>query len=146
MSFVRIWVHLVFSTRNREQIIRKDFRQGLYSHIIENCREKEIFLQAVSGYSDHIHCLVSLGRDQTIAKVAQLIKGESARWINENELIEGVFNWQDDYLAISVSESQVKTVSSYIKNQEAHHLRKSFDDEAAIFAIRYGFQKIITKE
>jgi putative transposase len=142
MSFVKIWVHLVFSTKNRTPWLKKEFRYDIYKHIAENCSEKDIFLQTINGYTDHIHCLISLGKDQTISKVSQLIKGESSFWINKNKLIDDVFNWQDDYFAVSVSESQVEKVSSYIKNQETHHSKKSFEDEINEFMTNYGWQII----
>jgi len=142
MSFVRIWVHLVFSTKNREPWLKKEIRYDVHSHIIKNCKEKEIFLQGINGYTDHLHCLISLEKDQTIAKVTQLIKGESSFWINQSGLIEEKFSWQDDYFAVSVSESQVPTVTRYIKNQEKHHLKKSFAEEAEEFMAKYGWQLI----
>ena len=121
MSYVRVWVHLVFATKNREPWLKKEIRYDVHKHIIENCKEKEIFLQAINGYTDHLHCLISLGREQSISKVAQLIKGESSFWINKNNLVPEKFMWQDDYYANSVSESKVKMVQNYIRNQEAHH-------------------------
>jgi putative transposase len=142
MSFVKIWVHLVFATKNREPLFSKNFRYDLYNHIIQNCKEKDIFLQAINGHTDHIHCLISLGKDQNISKVSQLIKGESSFWINNNTFINEKFNWQDDYFAVSVSESQVETVINYIKNQELHHAKKSFNDEVQEFMTKYGWQKI----
>jgi putative transposase len=140
MSYVRIWVHLVFATKNREPFLDKQVREQVHQHIAENCKEKEIFLQAINGYTDHVHCLIALKREQTIARVAQLIKGESAFWINKNNLTEEKFIWQDDYFAVSVSESQVATVVRYIKNQEAHHTRKSFSAEVHEFKEKYGWQ------
>jgi putative transposase len=145
MSFVKIWVHLVFATKDREPLLKKEFRYDVHKHIIENCREKEIFLQAINGYIDHLHCLISLGKDQTIAKVTQLIKGESSFWINQNNLTSEKFSWQDDYFAVSVSESQVPVVKNYIKNQEKHHSKKTFDDEVNEFMTKYGW-KIIKDE
>ena len=142
MSFVKIWVHLVFATKNREPLLSKNFRYDLYKHIIQNCKDKDIFLQTINGYADHIHCLISLGKDQNLSKVSQLIKGESSFWINQNNLTESKFAWQDDYFAVSVSESQIETVINYIKNQEHHHSKKSFDDEVREFMIRYGWQKV----
>ena len=126
MSFVKIWVHLVFATKNREPLLPKEIRYDVHKHIMSNCKEKEIFLQAINGYTDHIHCLISLGKDQSISKVSQLIKGESSFWINKNKITKEKFMWQDDYFAVSVSESQVEQVVRYIKNQEAHHAKKSF--------------------
>ena len=142
MSFVKIWVHLVFATKNREPCLTKEFRYDLHKHIIQNCKEKEIFLQAINGYTDHIHCLISLGKDQSISKISQLIKGESSFWINKNNLAVEKFSWQDDYFAVSVSESQVQTVINYINNQEKHHTKKSFDEEVDEFMTRYGWEVI----
>ena len=139
MSFVKIWVHLVFATKNREPLLKKEFRYDVFQHIAKNCKEKGIFLQAIDGYTDHVHCLISLGKDQNIAKVTQLIKGESSFWINQNNLTAKKFSWQDDYFAVSVSESQVPVVSNYIKKQEAHHSIKTFDEEVNEFMTKYGW-------
>ena len=103
MSYVRIWVHLVFSTKNRQPLLNNKIRYEVQNHIIQNCAEKKIFLRAINGYTEHLHCLISLGRDQCISKVAQLIKGESSIWINSNNLISDNFKWQDDYFAVTVA-------------------------------------------
>ena len=142
MSHVRIWVHLVFSTKNREAYLSKEIRKEVHNHIIENCIEKGIFLKAINGYCEHIHCLVSLGKDQTISQVSQLIKGESSFWINKHKLVPFKFSWQDDYFAVSVSESQVHDVINYINNQEEHHAKKSYLDEVDEFMTKYGFEKL----
>ncbi len=142
MSFVKIWIHLVFATKNRVPLLKKEFRTEVYSHIIENCKKNGIFLQAINGHTDHVHCLISLGKDQTVAKITQLIKGESSFWINKSNLIPDKFSWQDDYFAVSVSESQLPTVLNYIKNQEKHHSKKTFDDEVNEFMIKYGWTLI----
>jgi putative transposase len=142
MSFVKIWVHIVFSTKNREPLLKKAIRDKLYEHIKQNCKEKSIFLKEVNGHDDHLHCLVSLGKDQTIAKITQLIKGESAFWINKNNLTTTKFTWQDDYFAVSVSESQLEAVSNYIRNQEKHHANKTFAEEVDEFMTRYGWERV----
>ncbi len=142
MSYVTIWVHLVFTTKYREPWLRKEIRNDVCQHIRDNCKEKEIFLKAVNGYTEHLHCLISLGKDQSIAKVSQLIKGESSFWINKNNLVPEKFSWQDDYWAVSIGESSVERVVNYIKNQEAHHSKKTFKDEEREFAEKYGWKII----
>lgn len=97
-------------------------------------------MDCLNGYSDHIHCLISLNKEQTISKVAQLIKGESSYWINKNHLTKTKFYWQDDYWAVSVSESQFESVRNYIHNQEVHHKKKSFSEEVAEFMKKYGWK------
>lgn len=144
MSFVKIWVHLVFTTKNREPWLKKEIRYDVHKHIIENCKKKEIFLQAINGWTEHLHCLISLGKEQNIAEVSQLIKGESSFWINKNNLVSEKFTWQDDYWAVSVSQSHVERVVNYIKNQEAHHAKRSFKEEIEEFVSKYGFEVIHT--
>jgi len=85
--------------------------------------------------------LISLGTNQTIEKIMQLIKGESSFWINKSKLCRGRFEWQDEYFAVSVSETIVEDVRKYIANQEEHHRKKSFDEEFQGFMKRAGFQK-----
>jgi putative transposase len=145
MSFLKIWIHLVFSTKNREPFLTKDIRYKVHQHIIENCKEKDIFIIAVNGYTDHLHCLISLGKEQSIAKIAQLIKGESSFWINKNEICKTKFSWQDDYFAVSVSESQVGTVKKYIQNQEAHHSKSTFSNEVDEFMKKYNWDSTDNK-
>ncbi|MDD8017932.1 MAG: IS200/IS605 family transposase [Bacteroidota bacterium] len=142
MSWVRIWVHLVFSTKNREPYLNQKIRKEVFQHIKQYAKEKEIWLDCVNGYSDHVHCLISLNKEQTISKVSQLIKGESSFWINQNNLVEGKFIWQDDYWAVSVSESHLEQTRQYIFNQEEHHRKTTFKEEADEFMKKYGWQFI----
>jgi len=62
-----------------------------------NAQEKQIHVDFINGYVDHVHLLISLNADQTIAKTVQLIKGESSFWINKNNLCSEKFEWQGDY-------------------------------------------------
>ena len=146
MSFVKIWVHSVFATKNREPLIPKKIRYDIQKHIISNCKNKQIFLEEINGHTEHLHCLLSLGKDQTISKVLQLIKGESSHWINQNKLVPGHFAWQDDYYAVSVSESQVQRVIQYIRNQELHHAKKTFDQEVDEFIKKHGWVRSIASD
>lgn len=84
MPFVKVYIHIVWSTKNRTQFLNdKELRFKVWKHIKQNAEEKDIFIDVVNGYSDHCHCLVSLSTNQTIEKVVQLIKGESSFWINK---------------------------------------------------------------
>jgi len=142
MPFIKIWVHLVWATKNRKPLLTSDIRQKVFSHIRENAKTKNIDAGFVNGHADHVHCLIALNPEQTIAKVVQLIKVESSFWINKNSLCKSKFEWQDDYFAVSVSESGVAKLREYIKNQEAHHARKTFQQEYDEFMEKYGFEMI----
>jgi len=96
--------------KNREPFLTDGIRQKVFQHIRENAAEKGIYLDCIGGYVDHVHCLISLGTDQTIEKIMHLIKGETSFWINKNRLVKTRFGWQDEYFAVSVSESLVTGV------------------------------------
>ncbi|MBK8393524.1 MAG: IS200/IS605 family transposase [Saprospiraceae bacterium] len=142
MSFVKVYIHFVWSTKNRFPYLdSKETRLKVWQHIRENARQKGIYVDHINGYSDHCHCLVSLGIDQTIQKVMQMIKGESSYWINKNNLTSKKFDWQDEYFAVSVSESVLDRVREYIKNQDEHHGIKTFQEEYDEFIMKFGFEK-----
>ena len=141
MPYARVWIHFVWSTKNREPHLVDSMRQKVFQHIKSNAKEKGIYMDCVNGHVDHVHCLVSLGTEQTIAKVMQLIKGESAFWVNKQNLIKSKFEWQDEYFAVSVSESNVEAVRKYILNQEEHHKKKTFLQEYDEFILKYNFKK-----
>mgnify|MGYP005755027141 CR=1 FL=1 len=142
MPFVKVYIHLVWSTKNRVPYLNsKELRLTVWNHIRENAQKKEIFVDFINGYSDHCHCLISIGVSQTIDKTVQLLKGESSFWINKNKLTKEKFEWQDEYFAVSVSESMLDKTRDYIKNQEENHQKKTFQDEYDEFMSKYGFQK-----
>ena len=147
MSWVRVYIHLVFSTINREPFLHsEELRKELFRHIKQNAIKKETWLDCVNGYQEHAHCLISLHKEQTISKVAQLIKGESSFWINQNKLTANKFNWQDDYWAVGISESHLNSVRDYIHNQQIHHAKQSFTDEIKEFMDKYGWSSIQKNE
>lgn len=142
MPFIKVYIHFVWSTKNRVRYLNTiDLRKTMWKHIKENAAKKDIFIDYVNGYDDHCHCLVSLGTEQTISKVMQLIKGESAFWFNNQKLILEKFQWQDEYFAVSVSESMIEKVRDYIKNQEVHHNKQSYQEEHNEMIDKFGFQK-----
>lgn len=80
MSYVKIWIHAVWGTKNHERILTKDIRINLFQHIRENAKAKQIYIDFINGDMEHIHCLLALNADMSIAKTIQLIKGEAAFW------------------------------------------------------------------
>jgi len=140
MSYVKIMVHLLWSTKNRISLIDEKLKPQLIKHIKENSIKKGIFIDTINCIADHIHLLISLGSEQTISKITQLIKGESSNWVNNEQVLKQKFEWQDDYFAVSVSESMVEKVREYIRNQEEHHRKKTFTEEYEEFIKKYGFE------
>lgn len=142
MSYLRIWVHLVWSTKNRQPFLEETIRRQVLDHLRNYALSKNIFIDHINGHVDHIHCLISLGAEQNIEKVVQLLKGESSFWINKNRLTKLKFAWQNEYFATSVAHSQVDLLRSYIRDQEKHHQINSFQKEFEAFIIKYNFKNV----
>ena len=140
MPYIRIWLHCVWNTKRRKPLLSKEIRQKVFNHIKEYSRGKNIFIDRINGSLEHVHCLISLGSEQSISKVINLLKGESSHWINSQKLIRGKFEWQDEYFAVSISESVVDKVRKYIDNQEEHHRKISFKEEYDEFIKKYCFK------
>lgn len=96
----------------------------------------------MNGVEDHIHLLLGLNTDLSIAKTIQLIKGESSFWINKQKLTNPSFEWADEYYAVSVSESQLQKVRDYLAIQVEHHRKKTFQEECDEFLKLYAFNKV----
>jgi REP element-mobilizing transposase RayT len=141
MPWIKVWLHFVWSTKDRYPYLTDSIRSNVFEHIRQNARDKGIHIDFINGYLDHVHCLISLGTDQTLEKIMQLIKGESSFWINKNKLTNTRFAWQDEYFVVSVNEDTLLSVRRYIAKQEEHHKVISFDDEFENFLKRAGFQR-----
>ena len=129
MPYTRVFIHYIWSTKNRKHLISDELKPLLLKHIKGNSIKKGIYINCLNCVSDHIHLLVSLGTDQTIAKTAMLIKGESSFWVNKQKIIKNKFEWQTEYIALSIQYNSIGNVKKYIANQEEHHKKITFEDE-----------------
>ncbi len=129
MSFIRIWLHCVWATKNRIPYLVDDIRTQAIKHIIENAKTKNIYIDSINGHYQHLHALISLGSTQNISDVMQRIKGESSFWINKNNLTKHRFEWQDDFYCVSIGVPQLVGIRKYIQNQEGHHAVVKWEDE-----------------
>ena len=137
MSNVNILIHAVWGTKNNVSFLTGNVLETVTQHIFVNAGSKGICIAGINGYRNHLYCLISLGPQQTIAQVIQLMKGESSYWINKTGMIRGSFSWADEYYAFSVSPYKAKSVLDYIRDQQEHHARKSWEEEVAEFLKAY---------
>jgi putative transposase len=142
MSFIRIWVHCVWTTNGRIPYLKDDVREKVIFHILDTSRAKNIYIDHINGFNEHLHALISLGSKQNISDVMQSIKGESSFWINRNKLTKLKFEWQDDYYAVSIGISQVDPLRDYIRNQVNHHKNISWDEEIKKLEAEYNIIRI----
>jgi putative transposase len=126
-TLTRLLIHVVFSTKNREPLIAADVRDELYGFIRGIIHRRRATLFALGGMPDHVHLLIQIDTCTSVADLVQHVKGGSSKRIKESGLTK--FFWQRGYGAFSVSQSNLAVVQKYIRNQEKHHGRISFQDE-----------------
>jgi len=83
----------------------------------------------IGGMPDHVHILLSLPSTISIAKAMQLIKGGSSKWVHDTFSEHRLFGWQVKYGAFGVSQSLLEKTIQYIRNQENHHRKMTFQEE-----------------
>jgi len=141
MSHTKIWVHCVWTTKDRIPYLRDQIREIVIYHIRDNSRSKDIYIDHINGYYEHLHALISMGSNQDSADLMQKIKGESSHWINKSRLTRLKFEWQDDYYAVSVGMDQINNLRNYIRNQVQHHQKVSFQVELNKIIEEYGLEE-----
>jgi len=142
MSYIRIWLHCVWTTKDRIPYLRDQIRDAVISHIRENAKLKGIYIDHINGYHEHLHAIISLGGKQNTSDIMQKIKGESSYWINKNKLTRLKFEWQDDFYSVSIGMPQLENLRSYIRNQDQHHQKVSFQEELDLLIKEYKLIKM----
>jgi REP element-mobilizing transposase RayT len=128
-SLVKILVHIVFSTKNRANIISSDIEESLFGYISGIVQNNGSKLIIANGTQNHIHLLVSLGKTVEISKLVGDIKRDSSKWIKTQGAEFQDFFWQEGYGAFSIGQSQIDEVVKYIAKQKTHHTNSDFKDE-----------------
>jgi REP element-mobilizing transposase RayT len=139
-SLAKIYIHAIFSTKNREPVLADEWRDELLHVLGGSANNTGCQSLIVGGVADHVHMLFQLARTITIADAMKSVKSSSSAWVNQTQGLPGPFHWQGGYAAFSVSQSQVETVREYIRKQPEHHAQKSFQDELREWLRRYGIE------
>jgi REP element-mobilizing transposase RayT len=128
-TYTQLYAHVVFAVSGRDAAIRPAWKENLYRYIAGIVSNKNQKLMIINGMPDHIHILLGFKPDCSLSDLVRDIKSSSSKWVRENKLATGKFEWQTGFGAFSVSPSAIERVVDYIKNQEEHHRKKRFIDE-----------------
>jgi REP element-mobilizing transposase RayT len=141
-TYTQIYIHIVFSVQERQNLIRKEYKEELHKYIagiIHNKRQKPI---AINSMPDHIHIFIGMLPSIALSDLVRDIKNNSSKFINEKKWLQGKFSWQEGFGAFSYGHSQMEAVVKYIHNQESHHAKKTFKEEylklLKVFKVEYN--------
>lgn len=139
-SLVKDYKHIVFSTKYRQPLIQKPFADDFFKYLGGVCNELDCQSIIVGGYVDHVHVLCNQSKNITISKLVEKIKTSSSKWFKTLDVSLLNFYWQNGYGAFSVSPELLEQKINYIRNQEEHHKKKTFQEEYRIFLEEYGIE------
>lgn len=136
-SLVKNYIHIIFSTKNREPLLHPPYDDALHNYLGGICNSLECQPITIGGYTDHVHILCLLSKKIALIKLIEELKSHSSKWIKSQDPSLQNFYWQDGYGAFSVNPSEIDTVIAYIRNQHEHHAKRSFQDEYRAFLKKY---------
>lgn len=136
MSFTKLFYHVIFSPKNRENLIRKDIQRDVYKILFESSKENQAFVHRIGGTSDHVHMLIELPPMVPLSDFMQNTKKSSSHSLKS--LIRHWPGWQEGYGGFTCSYREIDIIKQYIINQEEHHKTISFKDEYRQWLIENG--------
>ncbi len=139
-SLSKVYVHITFSTKNRVPMIDQEIQSRLFEYLGGICKGLECNPIQIGGYANHIHILCLLSKKITQIKLLEEVKKNSSKWIKTIDEKYKNFYWQDGYGIFSVNPSEISGVVDYIKNQEEHHGKRTFEDEFRAFLKKYAIE------
>lgn len=136
-TYTAYYFHCVFSTKERQNTIPEELKSELWAYLAGIAKNLGVVPIAIGGTSNHVHALLALKPNQTIAEVVQKLKANSSRWMGELRLS---FEWQKGYAALAVSRSLLASVKAYVLNQEEHHRKRNFEEEMLTLLKKAGIR------
>jgi REP element-mobilizing transposase RayT len=139
-TYSELIYHVIFSTKRREPLISAGLCSDLYAYIGGIVRARKSMLVEIGGMPDHLHLVIRMCPDLSVAELVRLVKADSSKWVNERPDSIGRFGWQEGYGAFSVSSSQLPGVCEYVQRQSEHHRTRAFQEEYVEFLRRHEIE------
>jgi REP element-mobilizing transposase RayT len=140
-SLAQIYMHLVFSTKNRQPFLKDcDLRSRLHAYMSGICKNLNCPSLQIGGVEDHVHILCRFGKTIEIQNLLRDLKRDSSAWVKTQMPSLAEFHWQAGYGAFSVSPAHIEALIRYIASQEEHHRHVSYQDEFRRICKKYGVE------
>ena len=139
-NFTNLLTHVIFSTKDRVPTIKPELKADLHAYMGGIVRELKGKPVTVDGTHDHVHLLLWMPPTISISETMRVLKANSSKWVNQERSPKPTFAWQTGYGAFSVSHSSAPSVVKYIRGQEEHHKKVSFQEEFVSFLKKNGIE------
>jgi putative transposase len=139
-SHAFILIHVIFSTKERAPFITPAISSHLHAYLATVSRNAGCECYRAGGIEDHVHLAIRLSRSMSISNYVEEIKTSSSKWMKTRAPDLSRFSWQNGYGAFSVSPLEREALCGYIDGQEAHHRKRTFQEEYRAFLKKYGIE------
>ena len=128
-SYRQILYHIVFCTKDRKPTLEDSQKEDLYRYIWGVVKAKDCILYRINGMKDHIHILSDLNPELALSDYIRDIKRASSGWMKDNENFPVFDGWAAGYGAFTYAYRDKDMIMNYIRNQQGHHKKFSFEEE-----------------
>ncbi len=139
-SLSNIPIHIIWSTKDRQPFIKPEIETELFRYMASIFREYESPAPVINGTENHVHILSILSRKITVAKLVEMVKKGSSKWIKTKGVDYQNFYWQSGYAALGIGQSNIEGLKRYIANQKEHHRKRTFQEEYIAFLKKYNIE------
>jgi REP element-mobilizing transposase RayT len=119
-------------------IIKQDHVNELYAYITGIVKYKNSHLYRINGIENHLHILTDMHPSIAPADFMRDVKASSSLWMKNSELFPQFIGWEEGYGSFTCSYSDANRLIEYIKNQQEHHKRVTFEEEYLKILVESG--------
>ena len=134
-SSTEIYLHVIFSTKGREPLIRPAIEPRLYKYFGGILAKRSVIIMRLNGTENHVHILFKYHPAVALSTIMKELKAYSTGWLKKEGYTD--FAWQEGYGAFSCSKSHLPVLYNYIDNQKEHHKRLTFEEEVQSFESKW---------
>jgi putative transposase len=137
-SYRQILYHLVFRTKNSQKTLNPIYIRELFSYTAGVVKNKSCFLYRINGVENHLHLLVDLHPSIALADLMRDLKTSTSIWLKQSGKFDDFQGWAVGYAALTYAWRDKEMIVSYIKNQQKHHKKLSFEEELKRLLLENG--------
>ena len=137
-SYRQLLYHLVFRTKDSLPTIKQDHAVQLYAYITGIIKNKSSHLYLINGVENHLHILTDIHPSNALADFMREIKASSSLWMKNSGYFPSFNGWSEGYGSFTCSHKDIGRMIDYIKLQQEHHRKKSFEEEYRSLLLESG--------
>jgi putative transposase len=128
-AYRQILYQLIFRTKGSEKVLSQEHSAHLYKYMWGIINNKGCVLYRINGVEDHIHILSDLHPTIALSDYIRELKVGSSKWMKSSGYFPQFTGWGTKYAALTYSYKEKEILVNYIKNQQEHHKKETFQEE-----------------